>query len=385
MSPEVKGWCPGALRPMAAGDGLIVRLRLPMGRMTPDQARGIAQAAQAHGNGQMGLSGRGNLQLRGVSAAGHQGLLADLAALGVLDPDLETEARRNITVSPFWTPGDGTETLVAELTARLAELPELPAKFGHVIDTGPQRHLAQVPGDLRLERAAAGGLILRADGAANGQPVDVQNAVSALIETAHWFVQQGGAVSGRGRMRALIGAGLIPPLASAAPAPARAAPLPGPQAPGYLAAFEFGALEAGTLLALAALDLGLRLTPWRMILVEGISAAGPLAGIPGLILDPAAPALRVRACPGAPLCPQGLGPTFDLARALAPLVPAGQVLHVSGCAKGCAHPLPADIVLRAGTGGFALGWAARAEEVQGPALSAADLLRRTSLLPGKEA
>lgn len=34
--PIIQGWCPGALRPMASGDGLVVRIRLPGGRMTPD-------------------------------------------------------------------------------------------------------------------------------------------------------------------------------------------------------------------------------------------------------------------------------------------------------------------------------------------------------------
>ena len=31
---EIKGWCPGALRPMQSGDGLVVRIRPPTGRLT---------------------------------------------------------------------------------------------------------------------------------------------------------------------------------------------------------------------------------------------------------------------------------------------------------------------------------------------------------------
>ena len=38
-APQVFGWCPGALRPMMSGDGLVVRLRVPMGRLNPDQIR----------------------------------------------------------------------------------------------------------------------------------------------------------------------------------------------------------------------------------------------------------------------------------------------------------------------------------------------------------
>ena len=41
-----------------------------------------------------------------------------------------------------------------------------------------------------------------------------------------------------------------------------------------------------------------------------------------------------------------------MARALAPHVPAGRTLHLSGCAKGCAHPGVADVTLVASAKGF---------------------------------
>jgi precorrin-3B synthase len=84
-----------------------------------------------------------------------------------------------------------------------------------------------------------------------------------------------------------------------------------------------------------------------MLLVEG-----PGPHHLGLITDATDPRLRVTACTGAPGCPQALQPTRDLARALAPQVPPGQHLHVSGCAKGCAHPKPADLCLVATASGF---------------------------------
>ena len=65
-------------------------------------------------------------------------------------------------------------------------------------------------------------------------------------------------------------------------------------------------------------------------------------------------AAAVAACAGAPACPQAGGPTRPLARALAAGVPRGAMLHVSGCAKGCAHPGPAAVTLVAVPGGFAL-------------------------------
>ena len=81
-----------------------------------------------------------------------------------------------------------------------------------------------------------------------------------------------------------------------------------------------------------------------MLLIVG---ASELPAIPGLITDPADPILRITACTGAPGCPQALGDTRHLARQLAPHLPPGRTLHLSGCAKGCAHPGPADLTLTA--------------------------------------
>ncbi len=104
----IKGWCPGALRPMLSGDGLVVRLRPYGGRLDAKQAAGIADLAARYGNGLIDLTSRANLQIRGVSECGHPELLDALAQLGLLDPDPETESRRNILVTPFWSAGDDT-------------------------------------------------------------------------------------------------------------------------------------------------------------------------------------------------------------------------------------------------------------------------------------
>ena len=123
----------------------------------------------------------------------------------------------------------------------------------------------------------------------------------------------------------------------------REPPKPGPCAQGMLVALAFGQMQAETLAALA--EAGpLRLTPWRMLLIEGAARAA-LPGLPALIADATDPCLRVVACTGAPGCPQALSPTRPLARALAPHLPEGMLLHVSGCAKGCAHPAAAPLTL----------------------------------------
>ena len=93
---EVKGWCPGILRPMASGDGLIVRVRPRGGAFSLETAAALADLAQRLGNGHIDLTRRANLQLRGLIEDRLPELRTELATLGLLDPDTETEAVRNV-------------------------------------------------------------------------------------------------------------------------------------------------------------------------------------------------------------------------------------------------------------------------------------------------
>lgn len=346
---QVQGWCPGALRPMMSGDGLVVRVRPQAGRLSQTQAAGVAAAARTHGNGLIDLSARGNVQLRGVSTASHPALIADLRVLGLIDADSADEARRNILVTPF--ADAATDALAAWLGAALARMPQLPGKFGFVVDTGPAPVFAGIAGDIRFERAACGGLLLRCDGAPLGAPVAELEAAETAVELAHWFLATGGVTDGRGRMAGLIGRGVTPSgrlKGLIAPAAAAPAAVPGLVAEGALVGFSFGQMTADTMEALAALG-PLRITPWRMVLIEGLRA---LPDLPGLILMANDPIRRVEACSGAPACLQALAPVRALAARLARDVPVGQLLHVSACAKGCAHPGRADLTLVATAEGF---------------------------------
>ena len=344
---DIKGWCPGALRPMASGDGLVVRVRPPLGRLTPAGAGAIARAALAHGNGIVDLSARANLQLRGVTEASHGPLIKDLRAEGLIDPDIQTESLRNLIVTPFRDAE--TNALAATLTAALARMPRLSGKFGFALDTGPRPVLTGASVDIRVERAADGELILRPAGSAFGKRVG--DLADDAIGMAEWFIAQGGVTDGRGRMAALIAKGVAPEGCDTAPADPQPQPEPGLHPEGVLVALAFGQMRAETLLALAALGHEIRPTPWRMLFLVG---AMTIPDIPGLISDPADPILRVTACTGAPACPQALGDTRQLARHLAPQLVKGQTLHLSGCAKGCAHPSPAPLTLTATPTGYDL-------------------------------
>ena len=43
----IKGWCPGALRPMQSGDGLVVRVRPFGGRLEAHRSPGLPSSPNA--------------------------------------------------------------------------------------------------------------------------------------------------------------------------------------------------------------------------------------------------------------------------------------------------------------------------------------------------
>ncbi len=359
--PVIKGWCPGALRPMLSGDGLVVRVRPRNNSLTAAQAEGLAAAAIRYGNGYLSLSNRANINIRGVKPEAHPQLIADLIALNLVDADADTEARRNILVNPIRPHFLGDENrylnvAVADALAdalAAADAPRLPGKFGFVVDLNRGlRRLAHDVGDIRIESADAGwyDFILRADGLPTGRLVTPDTAAGLAIEMARWFVESGGVgADGRGRMRDHVARGARPPaglFGETAPARPAIPPKPGPTGGGQLLAFAFGQLRAEKLAWLAKAGGSIRITPWRMIhFSSGFRVRRNLRPDGDFITSADDPLLRVVACTGAPGCPQAHAATRPLARQLAGMVPGGALLHVSGCAKGCAHPRRAEVTL----------------------------------------
>lgn len=350
-APQVKGWCPGAHRPMMSGDGLIVRVRPQMSRFDRAEALTLCRLSLTHGNGIIDLTSRANLQVRGVSEAAHPVLLEGLKAAGLLDATQAQEARRNILTTPEWRQEDLTARLYKAVLASLAALPGLPAKMGIALDTGMQPLLAEASADFRFERGQEVALILRADGADTGVAVTEETAPEMLRALAHWFVDTGGARAGR-MARHIVTQDLPARFQGAQPCAPGAKMEPGPCALGQVYGVPFGAINAAALERLISESscTGIRLTPWRLFVLEG-AAPQPAEAF---ISDPDHPALHVHACPGAPKCMHAQAETRALALALAQQVPPGRTLHVSGCSKGCAYPKAADITLVGADGDFDL-------------------------------
>lgn len=122
-------------------------------------------------------------------------------------------------------------------------------------------------------------------------------------------------------------------------------------------AFPFGRLTCATLSALSDVAREIRLTPWRaLLLVDPAPGAAALAGRLGAILTAADRRLRLTACSGVTGCDVGTTDTHATALAIAeragPLLDHVRMVHVSGCAKGCAHPGVADVTLTAHDGRY---------------------------------
>jgi len=346
--PAAKGWCPGAYQPMMSGDGLVVRVRPIMARLTEEQTLGLCDLAQKYGSGLIDLTSRANLQIRGVCSADHEALLAELNAHKLLPDDPDLEARRNILITPFWRAGDLTDRLAQQLYARLVELPQLPAKFGFAIDTGPAPLLRDNSADIRLERCA-GGLLLRADGSEQGRLVPENEAITAALQMTQWFADTGGQSSRR--MATHLKSMALPSDWGGTQRPKPASTVTaGPNDIGTFYGAPFGQIEAENLAELVKTSgcAALRVTPWRLILTEN-AAPVPAAGF---VTSPNDPLLAISACPGAPLCTSASVKTRSLARLIAGRTNA--TLHISGCNKGCAHPRRSDVTLVGRDGRFDL-------------------------------
>jgi len=345
--------CPGLSTPMPTGDGLLARL-MPAGTIGLEQMAGLAAAAERHGNGVIEITSRGSIQVRGLRPDSAPAFADAVAELGIAahdgvpiicDPLAGLDPRELIDAG----------RLASELRAALDSCGiTLSPKVSIAIDGGGPLHLDALPADIRLRampprdrsrlRVAVGG--------------DAASAISTgtiaradAIDTVLWLLRSIAARGPQARGRDLLGR-----QQEEAPA-ARPGAQPvgvhelrdGTMALGI--GFAFGHADAATLTRLAhaatqASAAGLRTAPGRTLLAIGIAAErvpafADAAKDLGFIVAPDDPRRLVVACAGAPICASGEIATRTLAPAIAasaaPHLGVDDVIHVSGCAKGCAH------------------------------------------------
>ncbi|MBD8065407.1 precorrin-3B synthase [Devosia sp. PTR5] len=415
ITPSRRGACPTLDAPMQTGDGLLARLRIPGNRLSPAQLRDVATLAIACGNGLVEVTARGNLQLRGLTQQSaplfaatirqslpiESGLVVDLSPLAGDDPQEIADPR------PL-------AQAIRDGAAPLAD--QLGPKVSVVIDGSGQISLAPLKADIRL-LALGSDRWLVSLGGSKPQTMDQPTAIATTLATLSALAALGpdaratdlfpasspgaphptpphqgeGAEPVTTPDRATPPTPPLPPRGGGreggsptleprnGPTPPPTLPLPpldgeGPRE-GWSPTLQtlnghttpltlpFGQMPGTALIALAdrATQSGLttiRLAPDHTLLLDNATAdlITDVAAL-GFITDPADPRRRVSACIGSDGCASGHIAARRIAAALAPHLPPGQHLHVSGCPKGCAHPRPADVTLvgRPGEIGLVIG------------------------------
>jgi precorrin-3B synthase len=364
-----RGACPALFTPMQTGDGLLARL-VPAAHITPAAFAAFCAAARRHGNGTIEVSARGSLQVRGLTAASAPRFADEVAALGI--------AALGVPVLSDPLPDDpaaliDADAMAGKLRAAIAEANlALAPKVCVIVDGGGSVHLDALTADVRLGAFARDGeiritLALAGD-ATTATPlgsIPVGTAPEVAVEVLRTIAAHGDLrASDVLRVDGLGAFSKLPHLQSDLFRPTARPPVEiigvhplreGRRALGV--GLAFGHADAETLVALAesAAAHGARAiqpAPSRALLLVGItehnvSAMTHEAERLGFVTRADDPRRRIVACPGAPACASGFIAARAIASEIAKTVaePWSGTIHVSGCAKGCAHPQPAALTI----------------------------------------
>jgi precorrin-3B synthase len=362
---------------MTTGDGLLVRL-LPIGTIALDAFAVLCAAARQHGNGIVEVTSRGSIQIRGLSAAAAPRFAEAVAALGIAAWDgipVLTGPLAGLDPDEIVDPAPLADDLrVALAQSTLAQ--RLSAKVSVVIDGGGTLSLDHLAADVRLSAETVDGVAAfcisvggDGRGAAPLGCIARRDGVEVATRLLEVLAQRGRVA----RARDLVAADGMAAFRSAVAdliihdGPARSQrrfndtfgifPLrDGSFAYGVGLAFGHAdamSLQRLTEAAKAAGARGMRAAPGRALMIVGLTrqpaSLAAAAEALDFIVNADDPRRHVVACAGAPICASA-----DIAaRAIAPQIAAAAAphldgsfkIHISGCAKGCAHPAPAALTI----------------------------------------
>jgi precorrin-3B synthase len=394
--PSRRGICPDLSRPLPTGDGLLVRI-LPTGTIALDAFAVLCAAARVHGNGIIEITARGSIQVRGLSTQSAPAFADAIAALGIAADDgvpILCNPLAGLDAAEIF---DATALATALRRAvREQSLAGLDPKVSVVIDGGAPLGLARIAADIRVRAQLRNGQsVLRLAVSGDERSAfdlgvvaldDAVEAVSRLLlilsersaRARDIIAAEGTACFEDALAFARLGSAAQRDRKDAKNIETDSAPRQCSDAiglhglrDGSLACgigLAFGHAEASTLekladAAAAAGGRGLRTEPNRSLLAIGLtseSAARFLAAAAklGFVTRTDDPRRQVIACAGAPLCASAYIPARaiapDIAAAAAPYLGDGLTIHLSGCAKGCAHSGAAPLTVVGTPGDCAL-------------------------------
>lgn len=338
--------CPGALRMHAAEDGLIGRIRIPGGQLTPAIWDTLADLADTFGDGDIHVTSRGNLQIRGIADAA--GFSEAVREHGLL-PSPAHDRMRNIIVSPL---GFDVHPLVAELDAALLASDTVATLSGRTlfgIDAGEGDIVAH---NVDFGVVAGQRFHIVLGGQLTGASCAREEAVGVLVGLAQAWAERRGS-AWRVNERPELHGELLATVRTTPETPPEFSNPPG-RPIGWLdidgrvhlgAGLRFGVLSSQLARMIAVVGAPVTVTPWHSLVIHSLSESiaeqvvrvlAPL----GLIFDINSSWLRVTACTGLPGCAKSPANTRDDA---AHYIALGEVedglVHFSGCERRCGHPL----------------------------------------------
>jgi precorrin-3B synthase len=382
-----RGACPSLSAPMPTGDGLLARL-LPTGTMRLDALSGLCAAARQHGNGVIEITARGSIQIRGLNAASAIRFARTVAGLDIGAADTIPVLSSPLAALDADEIVDAGE-IAAALRGALAKTPlprHLAPKVSIIVEGGGAISLGKLVADVRLTAKRGQDQTVVQIGVAGDQTtamplgaVALDHAIEVTLHILDLIARSGHAARARDLVaadagdafRAAIADFLIPDPPPAdeqkSSEPIGIHPLRGGLlACGFGLAFghaDAAALDQLIVAAAAQGAAGARAAPGRALLIIGLAheAAASLAATAesiGFIVRADDPRRYVFACAGAPVCASAHIP----ARAIAPRVTdiasarlgPNFGIHISGCAKGCAHSKRTALTVVGTSGGCAL-------------------------------
>jgi precorrin-3B synthase len=371
--PAIKGWCPTVFEPMQASDGWLVSLKPRVAGWTGEHLRLIAEQAGRHGSGALLISHRAHLQVRGLSLHSASAFADEMRRASLTSASVHAERRRNVLMGAVLSPA--LKALAEDLERWLESaesLTALPAKFTFGVGTSE-------PADIRIHEIHMGQFCVSPDvahvGVITSEPLAVTESLTheflrlsrgkrmrqvvdefgaeALIREAGYEPELIAPVSSHERGTANVPASTSE-RSSAYPWASTSEPAVGPLAQDHFAiGAAFGRLDAARLVRIAewadSFSTGpVRLTSARAFVLSEVRATEieslrAHAQAEGFIVDIADPRLRIAACAGGSGCGHSSLNMIALAERLAPYWRHQEILHLSGCAKGCAYPRPAAL------------------------------------------
>jgi precorrin-3B synthase len=371
-SLQRRGACPGLSVPMPSGDGLLARLR-PTGTISLSAFAALCAAAQEFGNGVLEITGRGSIQIRGLTAASAP-LFADAVnALAIAAEDgipVHTNALAGLDAEEILDAG----SVAADLRRTLAQI-SLPArlapKVSVAIDGGGALGLDNLAADVRLCADLVDGAAVFRVGVAGNSVTSTDLGVIASADGAETVRRLLEVIARHGRAaraRGILATDGVTPFTAALADLVLVSDHSGPRKPMRIAdpicrhllrdgsfafgvGLAFGHADATKLERLAQTAnncgaIGIRAAADRALLVVGLTAqtASTVAAEAdrlGFVVRADDPRRYVIACAGAPICAAAQIASRTLAPAVAEAARAHLDrdfrIHISGCDKGCAH------------------------------------------------